>query len=530
MQPITSIPNGEPLAASYPGCPIRPPLVAPPFVLGVDAADLRYCNQYREGDYIAYGGWLGRVLAVYEKVKIRLVDNRIASVKDPKKLKEPDPSFISSANESHQSLVNAGYTKIPYPPDLREDSMTNSCLRSPCFPGLVVQTDEENIFSSQQGTSEDGPSRIVIGTVVEAWWKALNISWVAFNPFNEGRALKRAPPCLLDRRTLHRRLGRLYDRDRRHENSDWYTLALSLNMEDFALGQFVRFQNPSAAALAYDGTHAWPDGTPKGKFIPVRRSRTGGYDLNVLRIVGLRRYLLIQWQDATCSQELASSVSAYMTTPGDDNVYPGEIVRLEADAARRQNLGKQDLGLVQWVNPQTKLAQVAWFHRQEATYSVDDHSAKVITFATGRVREIHTPLSYLSTPTTLHLSDMRLGDFAIIIPCKIPPLHSMLVPWQTPQHQAYIQIIFFLYGSQPTRLRPVLPTERIDRFGQSFGQIVGLYSYHGYAMLRFGALPEVEYRYVPIERVMVLAREPGKPGSGWGLLRAGMGLVSNDTV
>lgn len=242
---MTCIPNREPLAPSDTGCSIRPPLVATSLLWGVSVADLRYCNQYREGDYIVYDDWLGRVQVAYEEVKIRLGNNSLAIVKDPMKLKDPRLSFTSDAYRFHHHLVIAGYKKFTYPPDLTENSTAKSCFTQPCFPGLVVQTDEENIFPSERGTSEDDPSTIVAksvgtgtmltGTVVEVRCKALEISWVASNIFNQHRALKRAPPCVLDHRILDGRLVRLYDRNRMRINPDLRTLTAILISRTFRL-------------------------------------------------------------------------------------------------------------------------------------------------------------------------------------------------------------------------------------------------------------------------------------------------------
>lgn len=270
----------------------------------------------------------------------------------------------------------------------------------------------------------------------------------------------------------------------------------------------MRFQDPSAAVLKYHGARVKPDGGSMGQFEPVPPSLTDGYDMNVLRIVALGIRLCVKWQDATYSLEESTSVSPYKI-PGDHNVYPGEVVQLKADAARLRNQGKQELGVVQHVDARRRLAQVKWFDR-EVTDSVDDHgsSAKVVTFEPDSARVNFIPLNYISTPAASHPSYMRRGDFAIIIPSKIPPLRSLLIPGQTPELQAYIHMISSFYDSQPAALRSVEPTEDIN----CFGQIVTLDSSRGYVGLRFGALSKIVYRNVPIERVMVLTRDPGKIG------------------
>lgn len=518
MRPVQCNPDRKSLVSSGNQGPIRLPRGRTTPICGVYADDLRYCNQYQDGDFIIYDGWIGVVEAVTHKVKVRMGKNNIVAVKDYSKLRRPDLTSTRQGRTCHRNLLSAGYSRCESYPDGEGDPTLKTRLLQHCFPGQLVEVDLSNLHSTSQTSSEDSWSSnsaeststepLLTAIVYNVDCIGLDVQWICSNVFRGSRNREQTPPCWLYGEILAGDQIKRYDIDQLPQRSAHQTQARTSKFRNGVLGQCVRFRNPEVA-LKYDGKHLRPDGKPFGTFERIPCALTDGFDMNVFIVLETQCEAFVHWQDDTISREDSKSLVPYRKAE-DLDCYPGHVVQLQ-DAARLLNQGQQEYGVVQSVNARRKMAWVRWFDRKEVLDEAEEGRSITKMLALGPISN-RTTLTSLYDIEVLDLSHphrLDKGDLGIIVPSRLPPLHKILRPWQPPEFQAYLRIISRLH-ELPPREATSAASDEVDWFGEILNVDTD-----GGVTVRLGVLAEVRHIRVAIDRVVIVSSRFNKRERGF---------------
>lgn len=149
--------------------------------------------------------------------------------------------------------------------------------------------------------------------------------------------------------------------------------------QDMAVGFQVKFRDPTAAAVKYQGSK----GSSHGKFLRLPPEAFGGWDLNEFRIVYIQQEVSVLWQDGTitnCDSKMLRPFVLFET-----ELAPTDIVLKREGMRQRpvfqENNGSNDVkdfnemtfferphdllpqsvGVVQTVDPTDRVARVRWY-------------------------------------------------------------------------------------------------------------------------------------------------------------------------
>lgn len=103
----------------------------------IPAQELKYCNQYREDDYVIYQDWIGSIKHIVDEVTVRLGNGSVVVVENPDELEEP--FWMPGTNSSllHQRLRCLDYALSSAKETKRPQKLWEA---EPCYPGQIVGT------------------------------------------------------------------------------------------------------------------------------------------------------------------------------------------------------------------------------------------------------------------------------------------------------------------------------------------------------------------------------------------------------
>ncbi len=350
----------------------QPPHLAPSnlndLLLTVPAEELGSVEEWQEGTFIIYRGWLGRVVEALQHVTIGLPNGSVVVVEEADEI-----DHLSGPGSTHGLPVEV-FT-----------------------PGLRVQTKKGNLRRGNWKYGAYDPSIPPRGVVLETSVSGVDVEWLSPNLSAPEESGIPRPPATLELEILESGKVIQYDRGRTPpELSTLGDFPGFVSGSNISTGDCVRFKDLSGAAVKYNPSNVPDAGRSHGHLIRIPRSASLGYDLNVFNVVQTKTTVTVLWQDLSKSQEWSGAFIPYLNVD-DHDVWPGEMVissdltalgtrtepenpeqpdpagdgRAKDGQARRQSIARgsahdedvlrlKKVGVVQKVDSVERMAEVRW--------------------------------------------------------------------------------------------------------------------------------------------------------------------------
>ena len=498
------------------------------WLVRIPGEELKYIEDYNEGDYIIYQGWVGVVMDVYEEVAIRLSNGTVIVVEDADELEVPASVFEWGKKHRNMSLGSVlEECRVASEGNVKTEPAERY------YPGLVVTTKKGNLRRGKWKYGVYDPSIDPKGVVVEVRDVQIEVNWITTNVFDMGRNNKSMPAELLDLDDLDSGEIQLYNKGRMaqdvaHPNSNGAVWGSS-----FAPGEYVRFRDLAGAALKYAASPT-VTGRQQGSFHRIPRTSTQGYDMNVFLIKEAKFKTIIQWQDGSTSQEESTSLVPYMNVD-DHDVWPGEIVALKCGASDTIRANAMDapnfikpkqIGVIQSTDAKERLARVRWFENPDVGIFDEQRSVLLPGSSLGQLSLHENQVSFYEIIAYPALTKRR-GDLVLVAPsAQMAALHSAQALEESASNDTIVPATLqVMFGTAMGLLRPssldpngnttASDVLEIDSRGVDwFGEIVDL-GLDGLLTVRLGASSDVKDIRVPVERIIVVTSDDDDtlPGS-----------------
>ena len=322
----------------------------------VSATDLRFIEDYQVGDHVVYHDWLGVIEDVLEEVTVRLGNGSIVVVKNVRVAVPGPVSMASSSKRNLARLISKRRRRT-----LESAISSESQFAEALHLGQLVSTTKANLRVGRWIYGHYDPSVSSIGTIISINIVNVDINWVSRNLYNPHKANQRRPSTTMDIDDFDELF--VYRKGRRPFES---ISSASLGNEhgcNIVVGDYVNFRDVAGAAVKYSGQEGI-----HGIFRRMPMHMTHGFDMNAFLVIKTKMKVVVQWQDASTSEEEATSLVPYLTIDGHD-VWPGEIVTKNreevfghSDRALNNNAANpMQVGVVQWTNANDRLTCVRWF-------------------------------------------------------------------------------------------------------------------------------------------------------------------------
>ncbi|RMJ24639.1 Ubiquitin-conjugating enzyme [Aspergillus sp. HF37] len=330
---------------------------APRLLYDVPLSDIKYFEEFPEGDYVVYQQKLGIVVEVVRDMVLRLPNETVVSIEDPLSLHRP-LSTDSTAIVSPPLRPNA----LKFMP-LENGQMLWS-IEAPVFhPGDFVLTSKGALKKGDWISGAYSDSENPGGHVLATPASSICVTWVCPNTFAPGEQYHRRENDYFSPETLLRHAKRC-DNGKLPSDSNGRTVKAD---NWFSPGDNVRFRDPARAAVKY----------PQYQHIPA--DQTFGHDLNIFRIVSMKSQFTVRWQDLGVTVEDGASLHKFV--PPRDEFWPGSFVTLRegieyTDMPRDAGHGPspgifegcscrmlclKKTGVVQAVDSRERIASVRWY-------------------------------------------------------------------------------------------------------------------------------------------------------------------------
>ncbi|GAB1737011.1 hypothetical protein NU219Hw_g374t1 [Hortaea werneckii] len=369
-----------------PGFEVAPEL-KPAFLVDIPAEELMAASRTADGasaeeDLVIYKDWIGRVLAVTEKIALLLSDGCVVEIDDER----------ASQADGQLDVFEVGDVAMTKKGDLRTGKW---------------------IFGQYNANTPP------VGTVVHTRPVLVEVQWLQ-RRIGAGVS-DREPPSTLERDELESEAFQVYDRTRRPAgfSADVATSTISNSEIDIQLGSRVRFRDLAGACVKYDGGSSLQRQGNKLSRIP--RQETRGYDLNVFDVVRFETDVMVQWQDLSITREKSVDLVPDSSIDDEHAAWPGEIAhtldfRPVEGMERIEQPGR--VGVVQTVNSEERMAKVRWAENAVVEYTtaeggVDGGPRTLLTGVVGVARgeEAEVSLYDLEAPGAMNV---RRGDIVLI--------------------------------------------------------------------------------------------------------------------
>lgn len=330
---------------------------APRLLHDVPLSDIRYFEEFSEGDYVVYQQKLGIVVEVVRDMVLRLPNETVVSIEDPLSLHRP---------------LSADSTSIVCPP-LRPNALKSMPLENgqmlwsieaPVFhPGDFVLTSKGALRKGDWISGTYSDSENPGGHVLATPASSICVAWVCPNTFAPGEPYHSRENDYFSPETLLRHAkrcdnGRLPgdSNDRTVKSDNW-----------LSPGDNVRFRDPARAAVQH----------PQYQYISA--DQTFGHDLNIFRVVSMKSEFTVRWQDLSVTVEDGTSLHKFVAPR--DEFWPGSFVTLRegieyTDMPRGAGHGPspgifegcncrmlrlKKTGMVQSVDSRERIASIRWY-------------------------------------------------------------------------------------------------------------------------------------------------------------------------
>ena len=502
--------------------------------LNVPAQELKYCNAYREEDFIIFDNWVGQVEAVYDEVTVRLSNGSVVVVEDPEELEEPYWIPSTSSYELAQRLDRAGFYQY-WPKNSHPGvGKPRAGLAEPCYPGQCVQTKKGNLRCGRWKFGAYDPTVPPRGIVVDVRCTELEVRWLYPNQSLPLRDQVEPPPGLLGIDELESGRVTVYDRSRLPRRSTADELPNATYSRDTGFGHRMRFRDPAGAAIKYGHSSINVENkesvSNSSHFHRIPRSATQGFDMNVFQVTSTSTTAMVRWQDCTVTVEKAIDVKPYLN-PDEHDVWPGDKVSYISEEApvdynTPAAIRIRKIGVVQRVDAAGRIATVRWFKNTDIVVN----EGRIWTVSQpdyGEIGEEYTEVSLYDIAAHSAVVTNR-GDGAIIIPDSASPLadqdrNSSLLAAGIERARGILELAGGAFGanvSSRDSIDGAIPPT-VPRTGQSgsigidwCGEIIDL-CLDGQLLIRLGAAAEVRDIKLPPGRILVVPSENEDDDSDW---------------
>ena len=459
---------------------------------GVDVQDLQIDKTFESEDTVIYSGWIGRVVDVSEEVTIRLSNWSVVVVEDDQELKEETPQSLK------RRLSHLRYTEC----QSGEDHSSSYSCASPCYPGQMVMTKKGNLRRGRWIFGAYDPLVTPVGVVVNVRCIELQVDWQVSN-FSKAKATPcPKPDIMVGAEVLENGDFKRYDRTRLprfiQEGQELFN-----SHGECSAGLYVKFKDAAGAAVKYDGSYD-SKGNQRGKFKRLPRAVTQGFDINVFQTRQTKSSVRVQWQDASVSEEVASSLVPYSNIDAYE-VWPGEIVSLkESEESFKDDVFKgstlaRKIGVVQSTSAQQRIAIVRWFAVSEIRVYNDATLEKSILLPDSKLGQLtdHITKVSLYEIASYPALNRRRGDIVLLLP-PFEPSNQIRNQWGVLPSEPHQPVV-----SEPFCSQDNSADQNLDPAG-SFGEVVDV-GLDGQLTVRLGALEEVRDVKCTVDRVVVVS-------------------------
>ena len=367
----------------------------------VPGKDLRFEEDYAEGDYIVYNNWIGGVESTWDEVTIRLANDTVVTVEDPSEIFYDTVSWPNQPAGTHPIMVDR------------------------CYVGQFVSTKKGNLRRGRWKFGAYDPSVAPRGYVVAVRIIQIEVHWITQNLFASGNhGTVPQPPSDLELDVLESGDVTFYKKGVLPACvADGQLQIGSTAGSSIAVGDYVRFKDIDGATANYDGMGTTHTVVPQNLLYRVPRTSTLGYDMNVFQVIDTKTSVSVVWQDLSVTHELSTDLLPYLNVD-DHDVWPGEIVavkeeilkELGAQAAPTDGVTRpQRIGVVQAVDASERMAGVRWYKDSAVELADETKSIFIPGSRLGTLSDETEAVSFYEIEAYPGLTKRR-GDFALLAP------------------------------------------------------------------------------------------------------------------
>ena len=491
----------------------------------VPGEELRYLDDYQEGDHIIYHDWVGVVKDVVEEVTVRLDNGSVVVVEDAHDLEIPAGSEFL---DLYRRYSLAEILEARYQLSMSDNSKDQDPVPAELFyPGQTVISAKSNLRRGRWVYGTYDPSVNTRAIVVSVRLIQIEVAWLAANVFAANRTYKSEPPWLLNLDDLESGEIILYEQGKIPRVPTPGEVRGSVQGSSIAVGDHVRFNDVAGAAVKYNGSTVTAGGVQQGAFHRIPRTATQGYDMNVFTVRAIKVRVTVQWQDASTSEEDSTALTPYLNVDEHD-LWPGEIVELpdnnvttakEKTSTDPSKVAKpKRIGVVQSISARERLVRVRWFSNPQV--EIFKELILLPGSSMGTLTNEETEVSLFEVVPIPGLSRRR-GDLVLMTPNSkalkrsaektspeadsdsslLPPIFQNLL---TQARSLFVldRPLVLANDPVPDNVQDAADTHS-PREVDWFGEIIEL-GLDGELTIRLGALRDVRDIQVPIERALVV--------------------------
>ncbi|KAI5797793.1 hypothetical protein EDC01DRAFT_651340 [Geopyxis carbonaria] len=298
-------------------------------------SDLKFANEWNEGDFILYKNcWMGVVEEVYEDIGVRLENESVVIVDDPLELEIYISSEDGAGAETTFDTTGASTTN-PTSTTQKKTSKADKTIEppTPLSVGMKVKTAKANLRRGRWLFGAYDPTVSPSGVVITTETVRLGVHWLCQNMMVPGKFVPMSQPeSWLN---LEEESGNI--RPFKKSSSGF----VDINGDPFSdpdfcagggelqVGDRVRFRSREVAERNLGGTH-----------MEIPRTDTMGFDVNVYVVSQTKTVVRVLWQDTKETVHDACTILPYLNVD-DHEVWPGEIVVIKdtEGTATAKNIG-----------------------------------------------------------------------------------------------------------------------------------------------------------------------------------------------
>lgn len=402
---VPKTPTSDLISSSQPQCTLTCPSNLPEhfshpnphmLIYDVPEREIHRAQDVSRDDYVVFGNWVGLVDGVEYDVVVMLEDGGIVAV-------GTDYEFYIPVPDYGKPLI-----ALPDPEGFnRPDSFVatqgwpNTVPHTTPRPGDFVIVEKHGLRNGRWISGSYNPSTLPQGIVMDTRAREIALDWMTSKqPQNETPEPTPIPDYEIelyenirsfrDTASLRRRkdvivydAGKMpvgtFGRNTDELQDEVPAYNAPYSGQELAIGMRVRFRDPTAAAVKYQGIN----GTSHGKFLRVPVDVSNGWDMNEFEVVFMQQYVTVLWQDGTRSTCNASALTGFALFEAE--MAPTDFV-LKREGMRQRpvnqrgvtNGGIKDfnemtfferphdlmptsVGIIQSVDPNERVACVRWY-------------------------------------------------------------------------------------------------------------------------------------------------------------------------
>ena len=459
-------------------------------LFNVPGSELTHKQTLFEDHLICYKEWLGVVQEVEVDVVVQCEDRSIVILDSPDDLYMPIPEpkvpLVSlpefDENEIRRPDLPSAFQGHPW--------VIPTTYPRPC---TFVVTSRNTLRSGRWVLGKYSPACLNGGIVIDLVPRHLVAQWLTCNPFAPLKASQVVPPApvqtlysnhssygssadlkpnpnltvidLLSPPTGETRRSTKSPSESEVEDSACKANPVSL-FQDLKVGDCVRFRDPSAAAVKYQGQ----EDKSSGRFSRVSEDLTNGWDLNIFKVIARQQKVQVLWQGGTKVYHDANEIQRFGGFEPD--FAPTDLVLNRAELKQAPDFGGHEsaqwrdfnemtfiesphslhpakVGVIQSVDTRERIAQVRWFQHPNVVL-LENGNRLSADSRLGPIGNIIEEVSLFEV-MTFPAFGRRLRDVALLAPKKLSRRAAEIIRSKT-QAAADAEITAITHTLDPQRI------------------------------------------------------------------------------